>query len=61
MVRGLVMVAGAGESFWWIGMDTFDETETDIAVGLFVVARRGGGFREQRGMYCLPTGPIKFF
>ena len=42
-------------------METFDETETDIAVGLFVVARRGGGFREQRGMYCLPTGPIKFF
>ena len=42
-------------------MDTFDETETDIAVVLFVVARRGGAFGEQRGMYCLPTGPIKFF
>jgi hypothetical protein len=43
MVRGLVMVAGAEESFWWNGMDTFDETETDMAVVLFVVATRRGG------------------
>ena len=56
MVRGLVMVAGAGESFWWIGMDTFDETETDIAVVLFVVARRRGGLWGTEGNVLLTHG-----
>jgi hypothetical protein len=55
MVRGLVMVAGAEESFWWNGMDTFDETETDMAVVLFVVATRRGGPWGNRGESRLLT------
>jgi hypothetical protein len=38
MVRGLVMIAGLVGSFRRNGME---ETETDIAEDLFVVARRG--------------------
>ena len=33
-----------------------DDTETDIAGVLFVVARRGGPWGNKRRMLCLPTG-----